>query len=60
MKAHGKDFVCHVCMVMEIDGEGKIREIDEYYNRVWEDGIPREEYLVLRGSGMKEESGEKL
>ena len=60
MKAHGKEFVCHVCMLMEIDEEGKIRVIDEYYNRVWEDGIAREEYLVLRGSGLKEEVGEKL
>jgi hypothetical protein len=42
-------------MVIEIDDSGKIFKIDEYYNRVREDGIPKESYTVLKGAGLKAE-----
>ena len=54
VKANGKDFVCHVCMAVEVDESGKITKIDEYYNRIWEDGIPQMKYTVLQGASMKE------
>lgn len=54
VKASGKDFKCHVCMVMEIDEEGKISRIDEYYTKRWDDGIGEEEYVVMKGESLKE------
>lgn len=88
VKASGKDFNCHVCMVIKVDDSGRIvsriplREvwfivtkktaffalpgrkeilltdvsqtrIDEYYNKRWDDGIPEDQYTVLKGSGLK-------
>ncbi len=40
-------------MVMEIDAEGKIRRIDEYYNKRWDDGSREEEYAVMSGPSLK-------
>jgi ketosteroid isomerase-like protein len=53
VKATGKDFVCHVCMVIELDDDGKITRIDEYYNRRWDDGIEESEYAVMKGASTK-------
>lgn len=54
VKASGKDFRCHVCMVMEINTEGKIKRIDEYYNKQWDDGVREGEYNVLKGASLKD------
>lgn len=54
VKASGKHFRCHVCMVMEIDEQGKVKRIDEYYNKRWDDGVREEEYAVLKGASFKE------
>lgn len=53
VKASGKDFVCHVCMVVEIGEDGKINRIDEYYNRRWDDGVAEREYAVMKGPSAK-------
>lgn len=53
VKASGKEFVCHVCMVMEIGEDGKIGRIDEYYNRRWDDAIAEAEYAVMKGASRK-------
>lgn len=53
MKASGKDFKCHVCMVLEIDETGKIGRIDEYYNKKWDDGVQESDYAVLKGASLK-------
>lgn len=53
MKASGKDFKCHVCMVMEIDQAGKICRIDEYYNKRWDDGVHESDYAVMKGASLK-------
>ena len=53
VKASGKDFECHVCMVLEIDDDGRIRRIDEYYNKQWDDGVAEQDYTVLKGASMK-------
>lgn len=47
VKASGNDFKCHVCMIMEIDENGKIKRIDEYYNKLWDQGIQEDKYAVL-------------
>jgi len=54
VKASGKDFKCHVCMIIQIDDLGKITRIDEYYNKQWDEGVREEEYLVLKGASLKE------
>lgn len=38
---------------MDIDENGKINRIDEYYNKRWDDGIPEQDYVVLTGDSMK-------
>jgi len=53
VKASGKDYVCHVCMIAEIDEQGRITKMDEYYNRRWDDGIQQEKYAVLKGASLK-------
>lgn len=53
VEAHGKDFKNHVCFVVDIDKDGLIRKIDEYYNRIWEDGIPADMYKRIDGPSMK-------
>ncbi|KAK5049098.1 hypothetical protein LTR84_005521 [Exophiala bonariae] len=53
VKATGKDFECHVLMVLQIDGGGIITRIDEFYNKHWEDGIREQDYLVMKGASMK-------
>lgn len=53
VKASGKDFQCHVCMILKISQDGLIERIDEYYNRRWDDGVPENEYVPMRGSSMK-------
>ncbi|KIW54463.1 hypothetical protein PV05_06819 [Exophiala xenobiotica] len=55
VKASGKDYVCHVCLIAEIDEQGRITKMDEYYNRRWDDGIPQEKYAVLKGASLKTE-----
>ena len=54
VKASEKDFKCHVCMIFDIDQSGKIRRIDEYYNKRWDDGIHETEYAVLKGASLRE------
>lgn len=54
VKASGKDFRCHVLMLIEIDDQGLITRIDEYYNKRWDDGIREREYTVLDGPSTKE------
>ena len=41
-------------MVMEIDEQGKVKRIDEYYNKRWDDGVREAEYNVLKGASLKE------
>jgi hypothetical protein len=53
VKASGKDFKNHVCFVMNITDAGKIRRIDEYYNRQWDEGIPEQSYAVMKGKSLK-------
>lgn len=53
VQATGKDFRCHVCMVLQIDESGKFTRIDEYYNKHWEDGVHEQEYLVMKGASMQ-------
>ena len=53
VEASGKDFVCHVCMVMKIDAEGLVEKIDEYYNKRWDDGVGEEGYAVMKGASLK-------
>ena len=53
VKASGKDYKCHVCMVMKISEDGLIEKIDEYYNRRWDDGISDALYTVMRGESLK-------
>lgn len=53
VKATGKDFKCHVCMIIQIDESGRLTRIDEYYNKHWEDGVPEQQYLVMSGASMK-------
>jgi hypothetical protein len=38
---------------MNITNAGKIRRIDEYYNRQWDEGIPEESYAVMKGKSLK-------
>ena len=54
VKATGKDFRCHVCMVVEVDQDGLIRRIDEYYNKAWDDGVREAEYVVMKGGSLKQ------
>lgn len=53
VQASGKDFVCHVCMVLKIDEDALIREIDEYYNKRWDEGVGEGEYGVMKGASLK-------
>lgn len=53
VKATGKEFATHVCMVLGIDESGQITRIDEFYNKHWEDGKPEEEYMVMSGPDRK-------
>jgi hypothetical protein len=53
IKAHGKEFENHVCFVLEIDDEGLIRTINEYFNRIFEDGVGIEKYQKITGASMK-------
>ena len=48
VKASGKEFVCHVCMLIEIGEDGLIERIDEYYSRRWDEGVEEGRYAVLR------------
>jgi hypothetical protein len=53
VKASGKDYVCHVCLVAETNEQGRITKMDEYYNRRWDVGIPQETYTFLDGVSLK-------
>ena len=55
VKATGKDFVCHVCMLFKINGDNEITRIDEYYNKQWDDGIDENQYHVMKGQSLQEE-----
>jgi hypothetical protein len=52
MKATSKTFATTVGMVLKIDEYGKILRIDEY-DRKWEDGIPENQYVVMKGGKKK-------
>ena len=54
VKASGKEFVTHVCLILEIDAEGKVRRIDEYVRKDWDEGLGEEEYVVMRGASVKD------
>ncbi|KIW43863.1 uncharacterized protein PV06_04922 [Exophiala oligosperma] len=53
VKATGKQYVCHVCMIVEIDEDGLVTKIDEYYNRQWDDGVAQKDYVVIKGASLK-------
>ena len=53
VKATGKDYVCHVGMILEIDKDGLVTKIDEYYNRQWDDGVAQKDYVVIKGASLK-------
>jgi ketosteroid isomerase-like protein len=53
VKATGKDFECHVGMLMEVNEAGRITRINEYYNREWSDGIRQQQYTVMKGGSLK-------
>jgi ketosteroid isomerase-like protein len=48
LQASGKHFECHVCMVIEIDNQGKIVRIDEYYNKRWDEGRSKDRYVCMQ------------
>lgn len=56
VKASGKDFKCHIGFVVDIDESGRIKRIDEYYNKRWDDGIPEQDYVVMKGDSLKRSS----
>lgn len=56
VKANGKDFVNHVCFVMEIDPVHGITRIDEYYNKAWWDGVSEDNYQKVTGASMQNQS----
>lgn len=41
-------------MVMVIDAQGKIKRIDEYYNKRWDDGIRERDYTVVIGPSVQQ------
>ena len=41
VKAKGQKLTTHVCMVVEVNEEGKITRVDECYDKVRENGIRR-------------------
>lgn len=47
LKASGRDFDCHVCMVIDIDDSLRITTIHEYYNKNWDQGISQDKYKVM-------------
>lgn len=53
IKATGKDFVTHTCVLLEINEQGKIARLDEFYNKHWDDGKPEQEYAVISGASMR-------
>lgn len=40
-------------MPMQINQEGLITRIDEYYNKSWDDGVAADDYLIMKGPSMK-------
>ena len=59
-KAKGQEFTMHVCTVVEVNEEGKTTRVDDYYNKVWEDGIPQAEYVVMKGASIKVPADSKI
>jgi hypothetical protein len=53
VKASGRDYKNHLCLVMKIDDDGKIKRIDEYYNKAWDQGVKEEEYTIMKGGSLK-------
>lgn len=53
VKGTGKDFEAHVCMVLRIDRTGKIERIDEYYNKLWDEGRNEESYVRMTGASIE-------
>lgn len=54
VKGTGKEFEAHVCMVLRIDGAtGKIERIDEYYNKLWDEGKNEASYVKMTGASIK-------
>lgn len=51
--ASGKDFECHVCMVLSIDSSGLIVQIDEYYNKRWDEGVAEEKHAVMKTGSLR-------
>ena len=51
--ATGKDFVTHTCVLLEINQDGKITRLDEFYNKRWDDGRSERDYNVITGASMK-------
>lgn len=54
VKGTGKDFKCHTCFILKISQDGLITRIDEYYNKLWDDGIAEGGYTVVKGGSMRE------
>lgn len=40
-------------MVLEIDENGLVLKIDEYYNKRWDDGVDERDYVVMKGASIR-------
>ena len=40
-------------MVMSIGEDGKIKRIDEYYHKFWDEGVRETEYTRMEGGSLK-------
>ncbi|KAK3707450.1 hypothetical protein LTR37_012092 [Vermiconidia calcicola] len=55
VKATGKAFECHICMLIRVNEAGKIYRLDEYYNKQWDNGIAEEKYLIMKGQSIQKQ-----
>lgn len=51
VKASGKEFETHLCCIMRFDERSRIKRIDEYYTRNWDEGTAEEQYRILKVVG---------
>ena len=49
VKASGKRFENHICFVLNINEEGFITKIQEYYNKAWDNGVHMDKYTRMSG-----------
>lgn len=55
VKATGKDFVCHVMFLLDINDQGKIMKIGEFYNKQWDDNRSEADYSIIRGASLRQD-----